>query len=154
VINIESSTRIERPRDEVFDFLTDVNNLPAWQSGVTEARSLSEAPVRIGFQFKETAKVGPWKLRNVCIVTDLKTNERYAFQVRSSGPIDCDVTFDLQPVTGGTRLTVTGKGRLKGVWRLMQPMLAREMRKGTQAELTTLRQLLEAAQPATPRPVR
>jgi carbon monoxide dehydrogenase subunit G len=145
MIHIEISTQIARTRAEVFDFLTDLDNLKRWQTGVIQTKSLMEGPVRVGYQFTETAKVGPWTLNTVSTVTDLKTNERFAFQVKSAGPLDCDVQFDLQPVAGGTRLTITGAGRLKGMWRLLQPMLVRELRKETQTELATIKLLLEAS---------
>ena len=145
MIHIECSTQIDRPRDEVFDFITNVDNLTKWQSGVIQSKPMTQGPVRVGFQFAEVARVGPWKLDTVCTVTDLKANERYAFQVKSTGPLDCDAQFELQPSAGGTRLTINGDGRLKGIWRLMQPMLARELRKETKTELATIKLLLEAS---------
>jgi hypothetical protein len=101
------------------------------------------------FSIQANGKAGPWKLQNVCTVTDLKTNERYAFQVRSSGPIDCDVRFELQPINGGTQLTVYGAARLRGLWRLFQPLLARGFRKQTGAELAALKRLMETSSPLT-----
>ena len=147
MINIQVSTQVSRPRSEVFEFLTEVDNFPRWQSGVSEAASLTPGALHVGSQFTEAASIGPWKLRIVGTVTDLKVNERLAFQARSSGPLDCDVRIDLQPIAGGTRVTLSGAARLKGFWRLLQPMLARELRNETQAELASLKQLLEA--PAT-----
>jgi carbon monoxide dehydrogenase subunit G len=144
MIRIEESTQISRPRDEVFDFLTNVDNLPKWQSGVVQSRRLTQGAVRVGFQYEEVVKVGPWKLNAVCTVTDLKANERFAFQMKTSGPLDCDGRFDLQPAAGGTRLTISGSARLKGVWRLMQPVFGGDLRKETRTELATIKLLLEA----------
>src|SRR5688572_16540999 len=145
MIRIENSTQIGRPRDEVFDFLTNIDNLPKWQGNVIQAASLSDGAVRIGFQFEQTIKMGPRTMRALCTVTDIKTNERFGFTMQSDGPIDCDARFDLQPVVGGTRLTLNGVARLKGIWRLLQPILSGELRKETRAEIATLRLLLEAA---------
>ena len=116
MIHVECSTQVARPREEVFAHLTNVDKLPSWQSGVTEATRITQGPVGVGSQFREKAKVGPWKLDILGTVTDVKTNERYAFNARSTGPLDCDVAFDLQPVAGGTRLTVNGRAHIKGVW--------------------------------------
>ena len=144
MIRIESSTQVSRPRDQVFDFLTDVDNLPKWQSGVVQSKRLTEGPVRVGFQYEETAKVAFWNLHAVCTVTDIKANERFSFVGKSSGPLDYDGRFDLQPVAGGTRLTLSGTARLKGIWRLLQPLLASDLRKETRTELATIKLLLEA----------
>jgi carbon monoxide dehydrogenase subunit G len=144
MIKIDSSTQVARPRDEVFAFLTDIENIPRWQSGVVQSRPISEGPFRVGYQYRETVKAGPWKLSALCTVTDVKPNERFTFVMTSDGPLDCEARFDLQPVAGGTRVTVQGTARLKGVWRLLQPMMASELRKETKAELETLRRLLES----------
>ena len=143
MIRIESSVQISRPRDQVFGFLTDLDNLPKWQTGVIQSKRLTDGPVRAGFRFAETAKVGPWKLDTVCTVTDLKPAERFAFEARSSGPLDYEGSFDLQPMAGGTRLSVNGSARLKGLWRLLQPLLAGDLHKETRRELETIRRLME-----------
>jgi uncharacterized protein YndB with AHSA1/START domain len=145
VIQIESSVQISRPRDEVFDFITDIDSLPKWQSGVIEASGITHGPMRVGYQFSETLKTGPWKLSAVCTVTEIKTNERLALQIRTSGPVDCDALFDLLPMAGGTRVTVNGNARLRGLWRLLQPIIAGELRKETGTELATMKLLLEAS---------
>ena len=67
--------------------------------------------------------------------------------MKSTGPVDCDAHFDLQPVPGGTRLTLNGEARLKGFWRLLRPMLATGLRRETKKELETLKRLLEAEVP-------
>ena len=150
MIQIESSTQVNRPRDEIFDFITNVDNLAKWQASVVEARRLTQGQPRIGFQYEQRLKVGPWRFDAVCTVTDFKPNERYAFQMTSEGPLDCDGRFDLQPVAGGTRLTMTGVARLKGFARLIRPLLGGELRRETRAELATIKLLLEAATPAAP----
>ena len=144
MIHIELSTQISQPRDRVFDFLTDIDTLPKWQTGVVQSKRISQGPVRVGFQFEETAKLALWKLHTVCTVTDIKANQRFAFDARSSGPLDYEGSFDLQPVAGGTRLTLSGTARLKGLWRLLQPVLAGDLRKETRTELATIKLLLEA----------
>src|SRR4051812_11670071 len=103
MFHIDESTQVGRPRHEVFEFLANVDNIPQWQASVVQLRRLSEGPVRAGFQYEETVKAGPSRMKAICTVTDLKTNERFAFQLRTSGPLDCDVRFDLQPAASGTR---------------------------------------------------
>jgi uncharacterized protein YndB with AHSA1/START domain len=59
MINIELSVQIDRPCERVFEYLTNVGNLPEWQNGVIQSKGLTEGPVSIGFRFEEQAKVGP-----------------------------------------------------------------------------------------------
>jgi len=151
MIHIEHSISINRPRGEVFDFLTDVENLPKWQANLVQSVPLSEGPVRAGFQFEETINVMSRKIRAVCTVTEVRAPERFAFEMRSNGPLDCDARFELQPVANGTRLTLIGTARFKGVWRLLKPMVAAELRKETLVELTAMKNLLEAPEPVLSR---
>jgi carbon monoxide dehydrogenase subunit G len=147
MIRIEHSVHINRPRHEVFDLLTDIDRLPEWQSGVTEASRLTEGPVRIGYQYQQMAKVGPWKMLISSAVTDMKANERFAFTAKSDGPVDYEGMFELQPVAGGTKLSISCSARLKGVWRLLQPMLAGDLRKETRQELESVKRLIEQEAP-------
>ncbi len=143
VIHIEQSTQISQPRDRVFEALMDVANYALWQKGVVQSKPISEGPVRVGYRFEETAKVGPWTMHVVCTVTDLKANERYAFSAESSGPVNYEGTFDLQPVAGGTRLTLHGSARLKGLWRLLEPLFGSDLRKEAREELAAIKEALE-----------
>jgi hypothetical protein len=72
--------------------------------------------------------------------------------MRSNGPIDCDARFELETVANGTRLTLIGTARLKGVWRPLRPMVASELRKETFVELVAMKDLLEAPQAAFAQP--
>jgi uncharacterized protein YndB with AHSA1/START domain len=148
MIHIEHSIQIGRSRSEVFDFLTNVENLPRWQANLVQSVPISDGPARVGFQFEETIHVMMRRIRAVCTVTEIKANERFAFEMRSNGPLDCDAHFELQPVANGTRLTLIGTARLRGVWRLLQPIVAGELRKETLAELMAMKALLEVPQTA------
>jgi uncharacterized protein YndB with AHSA1/START domain len=149
MIQVEASTQIARRPADVFDFLTEVENLPRWQAGVTEAKPLTPGAMRIGSQFSQKTRVGPWNLDTIGTVSELKTNERIAFQLKSTGPLNCEVNFDLQPAAGGTRLTLRGVAQLKGLWRLLRPLLANELQKETTTEVALMKQLLETSIPST-----
>lgn len=143
MIHIESSTQINRSPDEVFEFIVNVDNMRRWQKGVVRSRRVSSGPMRLGFQFEETVKVGPWKLDTRCTVTELKKGARFGFEAASNGPLDYEGRFDLSPLAGGTRLSLVGIARLKGLWRVMQPLFAEDIKKETRDELDEIKRLLE-----------
>jgi len=144
MIRFQHSVQIDRHRDAVFDVLTDVEKLPLWQSGVVQSRAISQGPVRPGFQFAETVKVGFWKVDTVCTVTEVKPGQRYGFEAKSSGPVEYAGFFELQPVASGTRLTVNATARLKGIWRLLEPLLSSDIKRETRTEMANLKRLIEA----------
>jgi uncharacterized protein YndB with AHSA1/START domain len=147
VIRIQSSVQINRSREEVFAYLTKVENLTRWQANIVEARPLDGEPLRTGSRFEQTMKLGRWKIPAVCTVTEHGASERFAFSMSSAGPVDCQARFDLHPSLGGTRLTLDGEVRLKGFWRLLRPLVVMGLRQETKSELVALKRLLEAEVP-------
>src|SRR4051794_20329838 len=98
MIDIQTTAQIGRPRDEVFAYLTDMDSLARWQSGVVKATAISEGEPRAGFRFREVLKMGPMKHNAECTITEFTPGERYAFDMKSSGPMDCQARFELQPL--------------------------------------------------------
>ena len=102
-MNVEATITIDRPRADVFDFVTNVANMPRWVSGV------SSAALR-------TPEMGPGA-RFVCrYVSSLRPNEIEIevsaydrpglFGLRSArGPFDFEGTMTLQEADGATVVT-------------------------------------------------
>ena len=45
---LEASVVINRPTEEVFAFVTDIEKLPQWMSELVEAKQTSEGPMGVG----------------------------------------------------------------------------------------------------------
>jgi uncharacterized protein YndB with AHSA1/START domain len=142
VFKVRHEVTIERKPEEVFAFLSDLERVSEWQQGVIRSQVLTPGPVRVGTRFTETAKVGPWRLDATCEVTAYEPARRMAFTA-SSKPIEYGGEFTLEPLGSGTRLSVDAAVRLKGFWRLMQPVMAGEMKSETRKELETIKRVLE-----------
>ena len=142
MIRIEHSTTIQKRPGDVFGFMADVGNLPRWQSGTVKSELVTEPPLAAGSRFTETVKVGPWKLNTQCVVTELKPAEVFAFEAMSR-PLDYAGSFRLSDEAGATRVSLRAVAQMKGVWRLLEPLLAGDLRKESLAELENLRRILE-----------
>jgi hypothetical protein len=69
-----------------------------------------------------------------------------AWRVAGGGPLVGDVTLDLEPLgPNRTRAVYSGAIGLSGIWRLFEPLMAREIAAGEAAELRRLKDNLEAA---------
>ena len=78
-------------------------------------------------------------------VTEVEPNRRLAFKTVSKGSMQWDggLTLEAQgPST--TRVVSVGQIRLGGAAKLMEGMMAGEIKKGEQKELEKLKELLEA----------
>jgi uncharacterized protein YndB with AHSA1/START domain len=111
------------PVQTVWHALTDPTALGEWLMP-------NDFQARVGHEFTFTAPPGPhWDGRVFCRVTELVPPHRLAYTWRGTDPatLDTTVTFELDPVSDGTRLTLTHSGfsqanqwlrdQLAGGWR-------------------------------------
>lgn len=146
MIRIEHSTVIEKKPAEVFGFISDISNLPRWQAGTVKSELVGDSPLATGSRFREVVRVGPLKLNTECVVTELKDSEVFAFEAMSR-PLDYAGSFRFTTEPSGTRVSLRAVAQMKGVWRLLEPLLASDLRKESRVELENLRRVLEAGQP-------
>jgi|SRR5947209_10161359 len=134
------SVTIERPRDEVFAFLADAENDPRWRSGVLEMKRQSPTRYR-----QVVAGPGGRRVDADIEVTEHTPPARLAFRT-TAGPVRPIGRYDLAEADGGTELTFSLAVELRGLRRLMAPMVRRTMQNEVR-RLTELKRVLENAQP-------
>jgi uncharacterized membrane protein len=143
-MNAKTSIIIERSIDEVFDYVSDVKNMPRWVSGVSRVRLMSDK-VKSGTSFSADYAEG---LRRSAIdfkVVEFEPPTRFATK-SERGPFSFPFkgTMELRAVDTGTEVTNnidTGPEsvatRLASI--LFGPILKRTMRRRLQDELQALR---------------
>jgi uncharacterized protein YndB with AHSA1/START domain len=116
------SVIIERPVEEVFDFMADFSSDAEWRSGVVAMRQTS--PQRcVGATHVEVRRVPGRTIETPAEVVAFVPNRLITFQ-RTSGPIRPRGTYRYAPVPGGTRLTFLLEVPLHGAWRALTPAIA------------------------------
>ena len=98
----ELTVEIAKTPEEVFDYLTDVANLPAWQSGVHSA-------VREGDRIRESRHLLGRELSTTLAIDEEERPRVFVIRAVDS-PVPFSVRHTLEPNGGGTRLTVVGEG--------------------------------------------
>lgn len=141
MVKIELSLHIDRPVEEVFNYLADPTNLPEYASMFEEAR-LSERPIRVGTKVHARASFLGRKMESTFDVTEYERNKRFA--TRTDKPWPLSRTDSYQPDGDGTRVVVVLEGEPGGFFRLGEPIVARIMKKQAQAQLDTAKEILEA----------
>lgn len=142
MVKITESIEIASPQSKVFAFVSDLNNIPKWQSEVVRSTVLTPGPVKVGTRFDEIVKVGPWRVLTHCVVTQYEPDRLMAFNGESS-PMEYAGRISLEPAMDRTRVTIAGTASLKGLYRLMEIALAGDLRKGVKQELKGLKNILE-----------
>lgn len=146
MIPIQGSVEILRPVDTVFEFLSDLGNAPRWQRGVVEAKRTSEGPMRVGTQFRETVRTMGMRFDAVCEVIAFDPPHR--FSMTADGRlVHYEGQFTFEPTAEGeaTRLSVSASMQMKGLWRVLEWIAGREIRKESLAELEDIKKALESS---------
>ncbi|HEX9564647.1 MAG TPA: SRPBCC family protein, partial [Gemmatimonadaceae bacterium] len=123
MISLQNQIEIDRPVTDVFQFVAHVENAPKWQPAVIETSRITEGPMRVGTQYREVAKMMGRRVTTVCEITELVPDRRIAWKATSSGPFSYQTTYTFTPAGSRTRLDIVGTFSLRGLWRLIEPVV-------------------------------
>ena len=129
----ELTIEIARPPEDVFAYLTDVSNLPAWQTGV------KGATLRNG-RIEESRSLLGRELHTTLEIVDRKEPRVFTLRALDS-PVPFAVRHELEPADGGTRLTVIAEGDVPG---FAAGLLSRRAEKQFRKDFERLKQILES----------
>lgn len=150
MIRFRTEQTIERPAHEVWSYAADITRHPEWM-GVLDARLISGDPTEIGARGVERMKLGPRTFDVALEVSGSIPAQRIAWRIAGDSPFTGEVTLDLESLGADrTRAVWSGSLRLRGWWRLIDPVVAAEVRSGEAAELRRLKETLEATPSSAP----
>jgi carbon monoxide dehydrogenase subunit G len=134
-VHAEVVVDIDRSPEDVYAFLTDVSNLPTWQSGVHAAR-------REGSQIHESRHMLGRELSTTLEIEEEDPPRVFALRAVNS-PVPFSVRHEFEPSGGGTRLTVTGEGDAGMLPGFAAGIMARRAEKQFRKDFERLKRLLE-----------
>lgn len=145
MISVEHSIVIERPLDEVFDYLTAPWKMPEWQSDVLEASTVGDQPIGPDTKVRVDRRFMGQTVTLTLETTEFKPNERFSF-ASESGPISLKGSVAESPHEQGTsvRFTVSGEG--SGLMMLAGPFIEQAVRQETIDNALNLKRILESRQ--------
>ncbi|MBI4429447.1 MAG: SRPBCC family protein [Ignavibacteriales bacterium] len=143
MIRHKGSIEIGAPVSDVFTFISNVENIPKWQSDVVTSKVHTSGPMRVGTMFEEDVKILGKQVQTVCEVVEYLPTKKFGFRSNSATPLQYGGFFSLEPNGRGTRLTIDVEIWLRGFWKLVEPLFGFEVRNGIQKELKTLKSILE-----------
>ncbi|MDJ0355707.1 SRPBCC family protein [Paenarthrobacter sp. PH39-S1] len=143
MVHIEESTVLNLPVGDVFAFVADQNNAPAWQKGLLRVQKTTEGPIGVGTTHVFERKLMGRKTTATNVYTQYSPDDIVAFK-STSGPVQFHASYTTTAGGSGTKLTCrmeieSGRG-LSG---LMLPLIAMSINKEMKANLLTLKALLE-----------
>ncbi|HET9754969.1 MAG TPA: SRPBCC family protein [Candidatus Limnocylindrales bacterium] len=143
IATIESSIVIKRPVEEVFAFTTNFENQPKWQSRLLEVKKTSEGPIGVGTTWHAVAMFLGQRVEVSTVITEYEANRTYAGKYES-GPAPAVGRLSYEPVEEGTRMTFHMETQASGFFKLTEPLMTTLMKRTTESDLATLKDLMEA----------
>jgi uncharacterized protein YndB with AHSA1/START domain len=142
MVRSSKSITIGAPVEQVFAYVTDTSNDPAWHTDVIEARKTSEGPVGVGTtwhaRFKPAMGVSEGDMEVVSFEPDRMEVLRGVI-----GPMQPTLTYLFEPADGGTRFTRRVQIKVSGMMRLMEPLMQLMTPRGNAKFLANLKRVLE-----------
>ncbi len=141
MITIEVSTIINAPVERVWEFMSDFGTMPQWHPGVVKVDW--QPPLSVGSVATVTVqRLGKRTARYE--VKEWQPNRMIRAQV-TSGRSKINGGYEMEPIEGGkTKLTISAVIEIKGVLRLLSPILSYMSKKGSSAEMQNIKRILEA----------
>lgn len=142
----EATTVIDRPIEEVFDFLADGTNDPKFSPRVLEIAKTTDGPVGVGTRFASTVKDAGMKTKREFRLTEFQPPTRIRWAEISKNLVTApEGGYDLAPEGTGTRLTVYNVLEGHGPGKLLAPLALRSARKGADDFARAIKQAVEAS---------
>jgi hypothetical protein len=133
--------KVNRPVDKVFAWLTNADNQRKFDKSSLAMEVLTPGSWQTGTQFREVRDLGGRKVEVLSEIAELELNKRSI--IRSKTGPDWLGTWLFESENGSTRLHWTRQMITKGLFRLIEPVIGRQMRPIIQQQFAQLHPLHE-----------
>jgi carbon monoxide dehydrogenase subunit G len=116
---------ITQPREVVFQYINNLDNIPAWQGGI-EKVSYSQNPPGLGTLFHIERSVLGRHISTTMKIIELTDNQGYVAQ-SSRGPVMFTVHISLEDEDEKTKVSTSVKGETKGMARFAETLIAAQI---------------------------
>ena len=141
MIQHEVTIHLKRPVEQVFAFLADHQNLRTWQANLIENEQLTEGSLRVGSRFREVRRTGPGQSEIQGEITDFEPNKRFSTKTNTQPQVTVSYSFERED--DGTRLSYKFVMLTSGMMRLLEPLIAGSIKKGTDSDFQKLKHILD-----------
>ena len=142
-MKVQHSVIINRPIEQVFAFVTNLENELRWQPEIESIQLDSADPMGVGTTFREARRTFGRRYEWHFEVTQFELNKIFCIRTLS-GTIPYQGCRVFEPVSGGTKVTEMGELQTGGLFKLLDPIMARLSKKPLEAAYSNLKSLLEA----------
>jgi carbon monoxide dehydrogenase subunit G len=144
MVRFELSVEIDRSVHEVWQYLTEPEHVPEWQSSATSSHKISPGPMGVGARLRDERRFLGRRATSEVEVTEFEPERLFTLH-GLSGPVRFTVRHRLSENQGGTRLDVEAEADPgHGLGRFVRPMIERAAEHELKGDFARLKEILEA----------
>lgn len=142
MISFTNTIHIDRPIEEVYAYLSDLEHTPEWNWAITETKKTTSGPTTVGTRYRQSRSV-PQAGTEVLEITALETG-RHIEVVGTLAQFPARLSYLLNREDSGTELTNTVNLEPQGALRLVAPILGNRIKRAVADNLGQLKSRLES----------
>lgn len=146
MIETSDSITINRPIEEVFAYVTDTSNDPAWHTDILDVRKTTDGPIGLGTKWHVGFKPAMGVSEGEMEVAAFEPNRKEVMR-GVMGPMQPTLTYLVEPAGAGTRFTRRVQIKVSGMMKLMEPLMRLMTPRGNAKFLANLKRVLEEQLP-------
>jgi hypothetical protein len=143
MINLHISTTINKPVQQVFDFVSEPENDFQWQYGTLKTARLSEGGNKSRTFFRSLGHLLGRRNLSTFEVTEYLPNNKYSIK-SLSGPLQSQTSYTFEIANGGTKINVSIQANVVNFYHLEEGLVEKSLKKQLKENLALLKNLLEA----------
>jgi uncharacterized protein YndB with AHSA1/START domain len=145
-MHLEAETTVQRPRGDVFAYLSHAEHLPEYVTDFASVKQDSDGEPALGTQYSYRMNRG--QVEGTFDWTEFEPQSKLAWHgpAAKSGPGSMEPSgwWELTDADGGTRVKLVMTPEPGGLFKIIAPLMSMGMRKGNARALERLKQRLEA----------
>ena len=138
------TTFIDRPPNEVFDYVTNPANSNKWQTSNLSSKWTSEGPVGVGSTVRSVSRMLGRDMEMDVEITEWDPPNLWG-QKGNSGPMKFVNTNRFESQDGGTLLVQNFQGEVGGFFKVAEGLAIKQLQKMVETDGKALKTLLEAS---------
>lgn len=143
-MNFKTAVRIERPVEQVFDYVSDPENFPRWNSAVQSVRGTAPGKEPVGATYLMERELPEGRAENELAILDW--NRPREFTIRTtSGPTPFTYTYRFSEEDVGTLIELSAEVELSGIPGALGPLAVPAVKRGVNSNFADLKRILEGA---------
>ena len=123
---VSSSIEIAAPEERVWDLESHPRRYPEWVVATDRMLAVPSDGLRHGAVYREHGGIAPFKSESAWRVTVFEPHRRQV-HLGDDGTVELELTIEIEPIDGGSRLTHTIEARPRGIlgvlMRVMWPLV-------------------------------